>query len=424
MICVKKISMIFILFTVFLAVGIFATNSLVVYSDFAIIQSNVFQRSGDLIVIPTTNAVIENSLVVSHPLNYYTFHRAERYSFDKILKNYVGKTLQFKFKEGTLKNVRVISYDPIILKDVQTGQVYFSPDGEYLFPSISSVDSKNYFAVSTNATELSYSYITSNIGWKGIYSLDMDSSTMIGNINLWNRTDTTFRNFHLAFVAGKPNVEVQREKNYGKAIGNSLRAAPTSFTHPSQVQSLGGYKVYDFRNVDSLGANSSLFISLFSKKISLKKLNVAYNPSNDFKPVDLVAKIQHDFPIPQGVLSLYKKSQGVEYFLGQSNIPDSPASAVLEVPYGKNFDVEVKNVEMQRITISKRVELYTYETTLRNSSNEVQSVWVYEYVPAGSIVTPVGDLHFERISSNEVHFYVDVKAHSKKVFSYHVQTSY
>ncbi len=422
MIHVRKISIIFILITTFLTAGILATTSLVVYSDFALIQSNVFQRSGDLIIIPTTNGVVENSLVVSQPLNWYTFHRAEKYSFDKILKNYLGKTLQFKFQDGTLRNVRVISYDPAILKDVQTGQVYFSPAGEYIFPSISSIDSKNYFTVSSNATELSYSYITSNIGWRGIYSLDMNSSMMIGNVNLRNRTDTTFKRFHLAFVAGKPNVVVQRKEKYGKTI--ALSTTPNVFTPPSQSQSLGGYKVYDFGNIHSLSANSSLFISLFSKKVELEKLNVAYNPSNNFKAVSLVAKIKHDFPIPQGVLSLYTTSHGVKYFLGQSNIPDSPASAVLEIPYGKNFDVEVKNVEKQRIMVSKRVYLYTYETTVRNSSNKIQGIWIYEYVPNDSIVTPVGNVQFERVSSNEVHFYIKVKAHSKGVFSYRVQTSY
>lgn len=422
MICVRRIAMIFVLLILTLTMGALATTSLVVYSNFALIQSNVFQRSGDLIIIPTTNGAVEDSLVVSQPLNWYTFHRAEKYSFNKILKNYVGKTLQFKFQDGTFKDVRVISYDPAILRDVQTGQVYFSPAGEYIFPSISSIDSKNYFMVSSNATELFYTYITSNVGWRGVYSLDMDSSMMTGNINLWNKTDMNFKNFHLAFVAGKPNVKVQRKEKYGKAI--ALSAVPNVFTPPSQSQSLRGYKVYDFGNVNSLNANSSLFISLFSKKIALKKLNVAYNPSNNFETVSLVAKIQHDFPIPQGILSLYTTSHGVKYFLGQSNIPDSPASAVLEVPYGKNFDIEAKNIEKQRVMISKRVYLYTYEVTVHNSSNKVQGVWIYEYVPSGSVVTPVGNVHFERVSSNEAHFYIDVKPHSKGVFDYSVQTSY
>ncbi len=431
----KKIQMIFILFVFTLAAGSLATTSLVVYSNFALIQSNVLQRSGKLFVIPTTNDAVENSLTISEPLNWYEFHRAEKYSLDEILKNYMGKVLQFNFQNGAVRKVMVISYSPVILKDVQTGQVYFSPSGEYIFPSIPSIDSKNYFLVSpnvektkffdstkTNVKEISYSYLSSNIGWNAVYTLDVDSSQMNGNVNLWNRTDTTFKNFHLSIVAGKPNVTLQRKENFGKAI--VLSAAPSVFSPPNQSQNLEGYKVYDFGNVDSLNANSSIFISLFSKKVKLEKINVAYQPSRKFEPVTLVAEIQHDFPMPQGLMSLYTKSQKVEYFLGQVNIPNSPASALLNVPYGKNFDVEAKNVEKQRSMISKDVYLYTYEVSLRNSSNKTQGVWVYEYVPTGSIVTPGENVQVERVSSNEVHFFIKVKAHSKVDFIYRVQTSY
>ncbi len=421
MIQVRRFSAIFALLTVFLIVNVMASTSLVVYSDFALVQSDVFQRSNNSLIIPTTDDVVKDSLVVSMPFNWYKFHQGEKYSLNEVLRFYVGKTIEFKFEDGILKSVRVLSANPMILQEPQSGKVFFSPAGECIFPSLPSLDSKNYFIVSTNATDVTYQYLSSNIGWKAVYNLDFDTSILNGHVVLWNKTDMNFKNFNLAFVAGKPNIEMERKAEYSKAI--TLNAAPNEFTRPEQVKNMGGYKVYEFGNVKSLKGNSDISISLFSKKVGVEKLNVSYNPSNNFETVNLVARIHHDFPIPQGVVNLYKKSNGVEYFVGESNVVDSPASATLDVPYGKNFNVEVKNVRMQRSLIAKNVYLYKYKVTIRNSSDKKQGVWIYEYVPDGSDVQ-VNGADMKRISSSEVRFYLDTDMHEEGTFSYSVQTSY
>ncbi len=421
MIRVRKFSMIFTLLTVFLVVGAMASTSLVVYSDFALVQSDVFQKSSNSLIIPTTDSAVKDSLVVSAPFNWYKFHQGEKYSLSEILRTYLGKTIEFKFEDGTLKTVRVVSVEPVILQEPQTGKVFFSPTGEYIFPSLPSLDSKNYFVVSTSAMDITYRYISSNIGWKAVYNLDLDTSKLDGCVVLWNKTDMNFKDFNLTFVAGKPNVEMERKAEYSKAI--TLNAAPGEFTPPNQAQNMGGYKVYDFGNVKSLKKNSDISISLFSKRVKVERLNVSYNPNGNFETVNLVARIHHDFPIPQGVVSLYKKSNGVKYFIGESNVVDSPASATLDVPYGKNFDVEVKNVRTQRSLIAKNVYLYKYKVTIRNSSDKKQGVWIYEYVPDGSDVQ-VNGANMKRISSNEVRFYLDTDMHEEGTFSYSVQTSY
>lgn len=421
MIHVRKFSIIFTLLTVFLVIGAMASTSLVVYSNFALVQSDVFKKSSNSMIIPTTNGAVKDSLVVSAPFDWYKFHQGERYSLSEILRSYLGKTIEFKFKDGTLKTIRVVSVNPVILQEPQTGKVFFSPLGEYIFPSLPSLDSKNYFVVSTSATDIVYRYISSNIGWKAVYDLDLDTSKLNGCIVLWNKTDMNFKDFNLTFVAGKPNVEMKRKAEYSKAI--TLNAAPGEFTPPNQDKNMEGYKVYDFGSIKSLRSNSDISIPLFSKKVKVEKLNVSYNPNSNFETVNLVARIQHDFPIPQGVVSLYKKSSGVKYFIGESSVVDSPASATLDIPYGKIFDVEVKNVRTQRSLIAKNVYLYKYQVTIRNSSNKKQGVWIYEYVPDGSDVQ-VNGANMKRISSNEVRFYLDVERQREGTFNYSVQTSY
>ncbi len=417
----RKFSTILALLAIFLSVSVIASTSLVVYSNFALIQSNLFQRSNDFLIIPTTNDVVKDSLTISMPFNWYKFHQGEKYSLNEILKSYLGKSIEFKFEDGTLKTVRLISVEPVIFQEPQSGKVFFSPAGEYIFPSLPPLDSKNYFVVSTNATDITYQYLTSNVGWKAVYDLDLDTSRLNGHIVLWNKTDMSFKNFNLAFVAGKPNIEMKRKAEYSKTI--ALNAAPDVFTPLNQAENMSGYKVYDFGSVKSLKSNSNTSISLFSKKVEIEKLNVSYDPNSNFEEVNLVAKIQHDFPVPQGVVSLYEKSNGVKYFIGESNIVSSPASATLEVSYGKNFDVEAKNVRIQRSLIAKNVYLYKYQVTIRNLSNKKQGVWIYEYVPDGSYVQ-VSGANMERISSHEVRFHFNAKARWEGTFNYSVQTSY
>ncbi|WP_036221368.1 hypothetical protein [Mesoaciditoga lauensis] len=409
---------VFSLVLILMSTVLLANGELIVYSNFAVVQSNISQRNNGLLILPTTNSAVQDSLVTSSPVNWYRYHKGERYSLDTFLDSYVGKVLKFKFQDGTIKNLKLISTNPEILQDTQNGMVYLSPAGEYIFPSLVSLDTRNYFAVSTNATTLLYHYISTNIGWKAVYDLNISSSKINGKILLWNKTDTTFKDFHLLMVAGKQFENFQN--HYSKA----LAAAPKmALEERLNVESSQGYKVYDFGQVKSLREDSTVFLSLFSKKVDVEKINVAYDPSNNFAKAVQAVKIKHDFPMPQGVMSLYSDYNGVSYYLGQSSIPDSPASSTLEVPYGENFDLEVRAVKVRHLAISKNTFIDKYEVDVKNFSDRDQGIWIYKYVPQSSQITS-GNLKIERIAANRIRFYMKVKAHSEGKFEYTLQTSY
>lgn len=418
----RKTIFVFSAFALILAASLMASASLVVYNDFALVTSNdVIAKSANTLLLPTTDSPVPGSLVTSVKINGYTFHGAESYSLESMLENFVGSNVQFLFRDKTLKTLRVVSAKPIVLQDPQTGGVYFDPRGEFIFPMLPGIDSKNYFVASTSATGMTYSYLSSNIGWKGVYTLDLGDSVMNGNVTLWNRTKTNFRNFDLAFVAGNPNISQSRSNSAYEKTAVMMAAA--DFSQPGSV---GGYKVYRYGAVDRLDADSTAFIPLFYKKVKIEKLNVAYNPSSNFQNAVQVAKMTHDFPIPQGTVSVYTTSNGVKYFLGQSSITDSASMSELDIPYGDSFDLEARQVEQSRVLISKDVYRYTYEVTASNSSKDAQGLWIYEQVAPGSVVTVPGgqSVRYERISSAEIHFYVDLKPNSKDVFTYSVQRSY
>jgi hypothetical protein len=397
----------------------FAGETLIAYSNFAVIQSNVSQRSNGFLIVPTTNFAVQDSLVTSSPMNWYRYHTAESYSLQAFLDSYVGKLLIFKFQDGSIKTLKLISTKPEVLQDPYDGTIYLSPAGEYLFPSSISVDGRNYFIVSTNSTQLRYHYISTNIGWKAFYDLDMSSSILKAKILLWNKTDTSFKDFHLLMVAGKQFENFQRTENYSKTL--ALSSAP-----PSEGQFFGsyqGYKIHDFGNVKSLKSHSKLFLSLFSKKINFERINVSYNPSDNFSKALQAVKIKHDFPIPTGTMSLYDEYEGAACYLGQFNVPDSPASSTIEIPYGENFDLEVKAVKTYHSMISKNTFVDSYKVEVANRSDKTQGVWIYKYVPQSSNITS-NDLNIERVSASKIRFYVEVKAHSEGNFEYTLQASY
>ncbi len=409
------------IFTTVLVVSTFAFTDLVVYNEIALISSNYVLKNANNLVVPTTNSAMINSFIASSKIDWYEFHAAENYSFNYFLKSFTGKIVQFQFAtDNTVKDVRIISSDPVIIERVDTGKVYFSPSGQFIFPSVPQIDSQNYFLVSTNATTLSYSYMTNGIGWNGIYSLNIDTGKMDGSIHLWNKNDTSFKDFDLFFVSGMPFTSQNRNQPLAKAF--MATAAPVV---APQFQSVGGYKVYTYGKVSELDANSSVFLPLFSKIVKTEKLNVVYNPSENLQNAVQIVRITHDFPIPTGTISIYTTSNGVKYFLGQSDVTDTASMIALDIKYGQNFDLSAQQVQTQRTMIAKDLYSYKYEITAFNSSSKSKGLWIYTYVPSDATLTSVSSgVKVEKYSVNELRFLIELSPNSKEVFTYAIQSGY
>ncbi len=401
-----------------LSVVSFSKGALFVYNDFAVIQANKIQRISEGFVIPTTNMAVADSLMLPVSFSSYSYHQAQKYSLDFFLKAFEGKIVNFRFQDGNVKSLKVLSSSPVVLQDPLSGMVYVSPIGEFIFPNVVQADSRNYFLVSTKATQVSsYRYVSKGIGWKAYYTLDLDDSVLDGKVLVWNETDTTFKDFHLFLVAGKAFEKFRSSPVYAKtlAVGTENMAMPT-------MKSSQGYKLYDFGNVQSLPKQSKTYLKLFEKKVDVDKINAIYDPRTNFEHALQVLRVKHDFPIPQGILSVYSHEDGYAYYLGQSNVPDSPASSVIEMPYGENFDLQVKSVRIQHLKISKDTFVDSYEVTVKNASKIQQGVWIYAHVPQSSIVK--GNVKIERLSADEIRFYLEVSSNSEAKTDYSVQWSY
>ncbi len=403
----------------------FAFTNLVVYDQMALVFSNVVLKSGDKLIIPTTNGAVAESLFTS-PTVPYEYHAAESYTLNYLLKRFLGTTVQFEFttpSTNILKNVRILSYDPIIIQTVNDGKVYLNPTGQFIFPSLPNVDSQNYFSLLTDATSISYSYMTDGIGWNAYYDLNIDDGLMDGKIELWNKTDTTFRDFNLAFLSGKPFTSQQNEQRQiaNKVFAAAMAAVPSS---PS-IENVGGYKIYNYGRVNELDQNTAIFLPLFSKKVKVENLNIVYNPSQNFTNAIQVARVSHDFAIPSGTVNLYTTKNGMTYFLGQKNVTDTASMIALDLQYGQNFDLSAKQIETQRMMVSKDLYNHLYQITIMNSSSKAENLWIYISIPSDAVITSTPtNVLFERPSADQIRFNVDLKSNSEVVFTYGLQTSY
>ncbi|BBJ28404.1 hypothetical protein [Athalassotoga saccharophila] len=400
----------------------FSMTNIVVYDQMALVSSNVAIKDGNgTFMIPTTNGAIPESLLISAN-GTYEYHSAESYTLDYFLKKFLGMIVQFEFTSGStdiVKNVRILCANPVIIQNVENGKVYFSPSGQFIFPSFPQIDSQNYFIVSADASSLSYSYLTNGIGWKAYYTLNLDNGLMTGNVELWNKTDTTFRNFNLSILSGNPFTSSTNQPQVMKAFV----AYMPSPSMPEE-QSVEGYKIYNYGKVEALDSNSTVFLPLFSKKVKVEKLNIVYNPSQNLTNAVQVSRVFHDFPVPAGTVSLYKTDNGVTYFLGQTNITDTASGISLELSYGQNFDLAAQSIEVQRTMVSKDLYNHYYQVTAINSSSTSQSLWIYVSIPPDATVISKPSVKFERTSTTQIRFYLDLGPNSKEVFTYGLQTSY
>lgn len=404
----------------------FAFTNLLVYDQMALVFSNATIRNGNgLLMVPTTNGAMPESLVTSNVIGSYNYHTAETYTLEYFLKRFLGTTVQFNFTNSSTnvtKNVRILSDNPIIIQTVDNKKVYLSPSGQFIFPSLPQIDSQNYFLVSTASTSLSYSYMTNGIGWNAYYALNIEDGSMNGKIELWNKTDTSFKDFNLAFLSGTPftsqNVQnTQMAKVFASAYGPSPSV--------QSVQNIEGYKIYDYGQVNELDSNSALFLPLFSKKVKIEKLNIVYNPSQTFNNAVMTAKVSHDFAIPSGTVNLYTTKDGMTYFLGQTKVTDTASMISLDLQYGQNYDLSAKQVETQKTMVSKDLYNHIYQVTIVNSSSNTQGLWIYVSVPSDAVVTSTPtNVQFERSSSTQIRFYLKMKPNSQEVFNYGLQTSY
>ena len=213
---------------------------------------------------------------------------------------------------------------------------------------------------------LSLSYLTPGLGWKADYVALFDEKAgkidVQGWITLTNSTGTTFSNARALLVAGSVG-RIQQSPAYYRGTAGRPRGNVAG-TESGTSQRLGDFHVYPIEGRTTI-ANAQ------TKQVSfLDAVGVPARRGYEFRSAWLASADQAESAasilkfssarqggvgeaLPAGVVRVYMRdSRGQAQFIGESDIPHTPAGSSLALRTGDAFDVKVQPVVEKRESIT------------------------------------------------------------------------
>lgn len=300
-----------------------------------------------------------------------------------------------------------------------------------------------------NAKEQSIelNYLTGGLGWKADYVAELAAGDKTINLSGWvtlnNTSGTSYKNAKLQLVAGDVN-QVSRslqKRQFRTHATDALGAAPARM----QEEALLDYHLYSLERNTTIADNQTKQVSLLTaNNIQAEKTMVLRgSPSYYQRPlryhaqklkVSVYVEFDNDtksnlgFPLPKGVMRVYKKDkQGGTQFIGEDAIDHTAKDEKLKVKLGKAFDVYAykKQTDFKVLRKSKDGNIYEseYELVLHNAKKEPVSVSVIE--PIGGDWHVINEnMKHKKINSHNAKWVVSIPAESKSALTYRVQTKY
>ena len=217
------------------------------------------------------------------------------------------------------------------------------------------------------ARPLTLSYLTPGLSWKSDYVALFDEKAgkldVQGWITLTNQTGTTFTNARTMLVAGDV-AQVQQGRNYGRPSPNPRIRGNQAGTESGSGERLGDFHIYPIDGSTTIANAQTKQISFLNTAgVSASKAFQFRNPwlgaSNEAQSAASVLKFSNaraagiGEALPAGVVRVYMRdSRGSAQFIGESNIPHTPAGSNLAIRTGDAFDVKVQPVVEKRDTIT------------------------------------------------------------------------
>lgn len=418
----------FIFFSIIVTVALSA--SIVIYQQGIALISDKVNTTSKIFKIPVSERFLEGSFFVKpvdgiYKINYY---EGEEPTLKKYYEGYTGSKIKFVFDDGTIKNCLILSAEPLILKDVDTKDVYFNPNGYPIFPNELYMDSKNYFVVETYKPfdSLSYSYLTEGMSWNAKYFLTMSSDKELdfsGYFNISNDLDMGFFTYDIYLLAGeiyRPQA-MYEETRFMKTAS----FAPSAMNIEQPVGQKTGYRVYRI-DISDIPKKSNISVPIIHQEMSYEKKFVSMNPGEDYSPVNMVISITNvPIDLPAGTIEIYDLVNGVKILSGSSSIRQISKGDDLEIPYGQTTDILCKKVVKSTTRVSKTLYRDVREVSLKNLSESDVIVEVHDYA---SNIRTVGlenqNVEFTLPSKSEVKFVVKIAAREEQSFQYTIEYGY
>jgi hypothetical protein len=418
-------------------------NTLVVYnSNMGLVheeRSVALNKGKQTLHYPDVASTVEtDSVNVVFPSGVKLY--SQKYKYDKItpqklLLAHIDKEVEVKVYDSKekfeLKRATLLSAEGRVLLRLEDDKIIQASTEDIVFNSIPATlitkPSLLWNISSSKQVEgtLGLDYIINNIHWKSDYVLkvDKDSANLSGLITLTNNSGKAFEDVSLKVLAGDVSREyakkVQREQMYAaKAVRFDESDAVREVSHE-------GYHLYTIPFRVDLADKEKTQIKFIDETgiHILRRYDVHLN-----SPAWLNAEQKHKVnqyiefkdlskALPQGTVRTYSTVEGSTVLLGINAIEHTPKKEKVSLQVGKNFDLLVKEVNLQRSETKKHYEsTIKYRVTTRSDGDKkVELLVPFRRISELESIVKT-DMKYEYRDGNTLKFLVDVKADSVEEF--------
>ncbi len=355
---------------------------------------------------------------------------------DKILRKYLGKSVDVVMKNGDLFSGELLSaaggYLTLRMPDGSLRLVNSAeqmsvstpslPEGLILVPTLewklqSDVEGKK---------DAEISYLTDNIGWHAEYiaalSHDEKSLQLSGWVSLDNRSGKTYKDAKLKLVAGDIQ-RVQQPRPTEKGMMRMEASAAPGF----QEKAFFEYHLYTLGRRTTIADNETKQVSLFDPATTPIEKIYRYQAAEGNTDVGVVVKFKNSetnnlgMPLPAGKIRVTKAdSDGSEEFLGEDSIDHTPRNEDVEIKVGNAFDIVGETATMSTNRISDRVRENTMQVKLRNRKTEPVTV-VVQYNIYGDWQITQSSHEYTKKNARLIEFPIPVAADTEEVLTFTVR---
>ncbi len=371
-----------------------------------------------------------------------------------LLKKYVGKELtlvEYQKENGSTKKVstpaKLLADNSSPVWQIDGKVVTGIPHAEYVFPRMPADFETHPTLVwllrnpNAGRETLEFSYLTGGLSWSADYVLTLAPASKTANLSGWvslrNESGTAFKDAELQLVAGNVHRSPApvMESLGGMQMAKAMATAPTQFSEAP----LSDYHLYSLAHPTTLRNNQSKQIALLAASgVHISKTYEVSGQSYYYQsplstgetmkdPVQVHIKFENDkadslgIPMPAGTVRVEQEdTDGGVQFIGEDQIPHTPAGEKVNAVIGNAFDISEtrKQTSFQRITNHETDA--AFEITIRNQKSKPVTVEVNERFGGDWTITQ-SNLPYHKTSAFSARFSVPVKAKGKSVLDYQVR---
>ncbi len=360
----------------------------------------------------------------------------------QLLQSYVGKTVKIVRDNpatGVAEQIEATLLSAANPSVFRAGdQILLDPPGRLVLPDLPEVVTEptliwKLAKVPSSAFTTELTYLTEQIGWRADYVVRLAADETEARLSAWatveNHSGAAYPDAQLQLVAGTVNRAPAPQPLYARSFEMKARAAATQ---PEMAQEpLFEYHVYSLDRPTTIGPEASVQLQLLQAQVKATKYLVlsgaehfSRGPQPEPPPpqhAEVVVELENtsDEPLPAGTARVYRAAAGggVEQFVGEDRLPQTPRGERVHLHLGQSFDVVGERKQTDYKVIDSSSWEVAWEIGVRNHKGEPVDVKLLEPMPAEWEVLSASHPH-TRADAHTLRFEVAVAAGGETTVTY------